>query len=384
MYSLAAYGKMIVDQVRMDAFEKALEQVIRPGDVVVDLGAGTGVMSLLACRLGAATVYAIDVSDFIHLAAHVASENGVEDRVRFFQGDSRHLTLPEPADVIVSDLRGPLPWSPGHIRTIADARRRFLRTGGNLIGRRDVVYAALVEAPEEDDRIRSPWKDRPRGLQMSSAVQASLNRCTGADLAAKHVVGPPSVVAVVDYTEVESPDLDAAFALVAERHATAHGFVLWFEAELADGIGFSTAPKDVERTVYGTDFFPFLKPLAVDKDSSVDVALAAREGDGKYHWSWTTRSGNDENRGVQHQSTIFNTPPSQAVETVPGPLHVLDLNSLGRVARTTLNLVDGSRSIEEIARRLLAEYPGDFQSNEEAEHRVRSIVGRFMRGFGED
>ena len=76
MYSLAAYGDMIRDRVRMDAYAAALREAIRPGATVVDIGTGTGVMACLACRFGAARVYAIEPADVIEVAAEIARANG--------------------------------------------------------------------------------------------------------------------------------------------------------------------------------------------------------------------------------------------------------------------------------------------------------------------
>ena len=60
MYSIADYGAMIADDVRMGAFVRALRQAIKPGAVVIDIGTGTGIFALLACRFGARRVYAIE------------------------------------------------------------------------------------------------------------------------------------------------------------------------------------------------------------------------------------------------------------------------------------------------------------------------------------
>ena len=68
MYSLAGYGKMIADKVRMDAYSQALRRAVKPGSVVVDIGAGTGICAMLACRFGARKVYAIEPDDAIHVA----------------------------------------------------------------------------------------------------------------------------------------------------------------------------------------------------------------------------------------------------------------------------------------------------------------------------
>ncbi|HEX6912250.1 MAG TPA: 50S ribosomal protein L11 methyltransferase, partial [Longimicrobium sp.] len=100
-YDLAGYGAMAGDRVRMKAYAAAIARAVRPGDVVLDVGAGTGVFSLLACRAGARRVYAVEPADAIHTARELARENGFADRIDFIQGVSTAIGLPEKADVVV-------------------------------------------------------------------------------------------------------------------------------------------------------------------------------------------------------------------------------------------------------------------------------------------
>src|SRR5262249_1987264 len=142
-YDLAGYGKMIMDRIRTNAYKQALARAIKPGDVVVDLGAGTGVFTLNACRLGAKLVHAIEPNPVIQVAREIVEANGFSDRVVFHQAMSFDVELPQPADVIVNDLHGVLPLKERAIPTIADARRRLLKPGGVLIPQRDIIRAAL-------------------------------------------------------------------------------------------------------------------------------------------------------------------------------------------------------------------------------------------------
>src|SRR5512146_481601 len=126
MYSIAGYQEMVDDAVRMNAYAAALQHAVRPGSVVVDIGAGTGILSLLACRFGAARVYAIEPDDAIHVARENAESNGVADRIECIQDLSTNVRLPQKADVVVSDLRGILPLFGQHIPAIVHARQNLL------------------------------------------------------------------------------------------------------------------------------------------------------------------------------------------------------------------------------------------------------------------
>src|SRR6185437_16151653 len=96
MYSLHFYGQMLADAPRMDAYAAALRRLVRPDSVVMDLGCGPGVFALLACKLGARRVYAVEPNNVIGLAREVAVANGLADRIEFFESLSTEITLPEP------------------------------------------------------------------------------------------------------------------------------------------------------------------------------------------------------------------------------------------------------------------------------------------------
>ena len=77
------YGFMIADNARMDAYVEALRRAVGSDSVVVDIGAGTGVFSLLACQFGARRVYAIEPAVAIQVAREIAAANGYADRIEF-------------------------------------------------------------------------------------------------------------------------------------------------------------------------------------------------------------------------------------------------------------------------------------------------------------
>ena len=156
-YSLGSYASMLGCSSRMPAYFAALERVIKPGSVVLDLGAGFGYFALIACRLGAARVYAIELARSITLAGDLARLNGFGDRIVPIREDSRRVSLPERVDVIVADLRGNLPTLGGSLGTLIDARERFLAPGGTLVPWRDRFWVVPVDDRAQSQRAVRPW-----------------------------------------------------------------------------------------------------------------------------------------------------------------------------------------------------------------------------------
>src|SRR4029077_10268230 len=175
MYSLAGYGSMVRDRIRVNAYAQALRSVVRRDSVVVDLGTGPGIFAILACQLGARKVYAIEPSHIIRVARDAAADNHCADRIEFIQDLSTRINLPERADVIVSDLRGVLPLFQRHIPTIMDARCRFLSPGGVVIPARDTLWASVVEAPQLYDRFVDCWRNTSLQQDLGAARRLATN-----------------------------------------------------------------------------------------------------------------------------------------------------------------------------------------------------------------
>ena len=200
---------------------------------------------------------------------------------------STKVTLPERADVIISDLRGVLPPYQHHIPSIVDARQRFLAPGGRLIPLRDDLRAAVVESPALYDRFAKPWGDNAHGLDMEPARRIVTNRWGRVSGKREDILLPPQTWATLDYASIAEADVSGEASWVAEKPGTAHGLLVWFDAVLAEGVEFTNAPGEPEL-IYGNAFFPFSQPVALDVGDNVNVTIRADLVGGDYVWRWNT------------------------------------------------------------------------------------------------
>ena len=107
MYAeIEVHRTMICDRVRTGAFRRAIDSMVRPGDVVLDVGAGSGILSMFAARAGAARVYAVERTTVAVLAQELAAANGFSEVIQVIHGDVMDVELPERVDVIVSKWLG--------------------------------------------------------------------------------------------------------------------------------------------------------------------------------------------------------------------------------------------------------------------------------------
>ena len=100
MYNIHDYGEMVADRGRTHAYAQALRAQLTPDSVVLDIGAGPGILTLLACQAGARRVYAVEPAAYIEVARESVVANGYADRVELIQAFSTAIDLPEKVDVI--------------------------------------------------------------------------------------------------------------------------------------------------------------------------------------------------------------------------------------------------------------------------------------------
>jgi protein arginine N-methyltransferase 1 len=311
MYDIYDHGRMIADRVRGDAYARAIASTVRPNDIVVDLGTGTGIFAVLACRAGARRIYAIEQAGIIDVAREIAAANGCLDRIEFRESDSRKIELREKANVLIADLRGTIPFFAASLDALIDARNRFLGEGGALIPQRDIVFAALAESPEAYAVHDQPWALRWEGIDLTPARRLAVNGMKKQMIEPGELISEPAIVVAIDYLTIAATDFEAAIELHATRDGIAHGFALWFDTLLAPGIGFSNAPGSAP-TIYGRSFVPFEWPVDLRKGDAILVDLAARflnDAD-DYLWRWNTimKRREGESRPLFRQSTFFGHP----------------------------------------------------------------------------
>jgi protein arginine N-methyltransferase 1 len=298
---------MLADATRMEAYAEALRQTVKTDSVVMDLGCGPGVFAVLACKLGARRVYAVEPENVIGLAHEIAAANGCADRIEFFDKLSTEITLPEPATIIISDLRGVLPLFEQHIPSNIDARTRLLARGGVLIPHRDILYAALVEAPAQYAELVGPWQENKFGLDLAAGTGLITNNWRKTHVAPEQFLAEPVCWTTIDYYEVESPDIHARISWEAARSGTAHGVAVWFDSELVDGVRISNHPA-APKMIYGVGLFPFSEPIAVAEGERIEFRLAADLVQDGYVWRWET----DFPKASFKQSTFYGVPLSAA------------------------------------------------------------------------
>lgn len=286
---------MLRDQARTDAFRRALEAVVRPGDVVVDVGTGSGALAVFAAKAGAARVHAVERTGLAAVAREVAAASGVADRVVVHEGDARDLPPPGlRADVLVSEWLGHMAVTEAMLPAVAAVRDRCLAPDGVLIPARVTLWAA----PMEDAALRADgpafWLTRPYGLALDPLLRRELERqATRVErVAPAALLARPAHLETLDVRTAGAAELTFAttLAFTVERDATLDGLAGWFEAELAPDVLLDTGP-DAPETHWRQHVFPLPpRPLVRGSRLEVEVECLGPTADGRWGGpSWRLR-----------------------------------------------------------------------------------------------
>lgn len=348
-YSLEMFGRMFVDRARHDAYVEGMRRSIAPGDVVLDLGTGIGIYALVAARLGARKVYAVEPNPLVRLGPDLARRNGLDDRIEFIEAMSTGIDLPEPANVVVADLRGVLPFHGLALPSLLDARRRHLAPGGVLLPSFDRIYAAPATNARAAAVFRDRWIHNELGLDLAAVADAEANALRRDPVSPSDLMTDPVEVATIDYGDLGQTGFRHASTTTTIRPGTADGIAMWFEGSVLDGLAYSTGPHH-PATVYGMAFLPFRRPVDLDRGSELSIGLSADLVGDDYIWSWTAAAvDTGGERWSAEQSTFKAAPidPSRLARRKAS--HRPVLSPLAEVDATILTRLGHGLSLGEVA-----------------------------------
>ena len=127
---------MLKDEVRTLAYQRAIEN--NPNDfrdkIVLDIGAGTGILSIFAARSGAKHVYAIENAEIAYFAEEIIKKNGLSSQITVIKGKMEEIELPvKEVDIIISEWMGYFLLYESMLDSVLWARDKYLKQGGKML-----------------------------------------------------------------------------------------------------------------------------------------------------------------------------------------------------------------------------------------------------------
>lgn len=367
-----AHRQYLSDQVRLDAHAAAIPLVVRRGDVVLDVGTGTGILALMACHAGAARVYAVEAEGTIELARAVAAANEVSDRVVFLHGHSTQISIPEPVDVLLADLSGHMGFEAGLFQTYEHARQ-WLAPGARTVPEQITIVAAPVEH-EDGHRDALFWSRPVAGFRLDPVLRWSLNTGYPVTFEARQLLSCGRVSAT--FPAVGAPALLRIAGEVAiERSGTVHGIAGWFAAGMAAGVSMTNDPTAAVRLDRRNVFLPVERPVQVEPGDRVTIGLRIRPADMLVSWSVeiASRAGVSRERHSTLEGMLLTREDVRAHDPESRPR----INDRGRARATVLALCDGVRSLADIEREVRDRHAELFATVADAQVFVAEVVTRY-------
>ena len=369
------------DEVRLVCFRKAIREVVQPGDIVVDLGSGTGVLGLYACQAGAARVYSIDQGSILGIAQQLCRANGFEDRVSFLKRSSLQAELPEKVDVVVADQMGPFGFEAGILEYFCDAQQRFLKSNGKMIPAGIDLWVAPVEIPELYENVEF-WNNRPANLDCRGVRAIAVNTGYTTTFEPKHLLSEPAQLASLDLTTSTADGFKARSSHTITKSGQIHGIGGWFSAQLSPDVRMTNSPVAGDRINRRNAFFPVDQPVEVAAGDRVLVTMDIVPTEDLVTWRVEVlRSGDTDFilKATFEQSTFKGMLLCKDDMRRSKPTFVPKLTSWGEARLSVLTLCDGHREIAEIEKELYRRHRTLFRSPAEAATFVAEVVTRYSQ-----
>ena len=284
---------LLLDKARCDAYREAIHRTVKPGDVVVDLGAGTGLLSFFALQAGARRVYAMEMSRIAEAAAELIEANGFQDRVTLIRKNSKKVRLPERCDILVTETLSAFCFDAENIiEFVADARERFLKPGARII-------------PESADTFLMPFSSDAFGagrlpplyydLDFKPFSKRLFNTCGLVRASGQPFISlsRPTPFYHIDFRkDTRNPGRTfAPFRIIADGRLD--GFLGWFEAHLCEGVTLSNSPY-LPPTHWWQLYLPLLEQPHYRAGQTILLYLDPNIVAGEAQWSYAVQPASAE------------------------------------------------------------------------------------------
>lgn len=230
----AIHESMLKDRVRTDGYRDFIyeNKDIFQDKVVLDVGCGTGILSMFCARAGARLVVAVDNSEIIEKAEQIVRANGLQDKVKCVRGKIEDVRLPvDKVDIIVSEWMGYCLLFESMLDSVVFARDKYLIPGGLMVPSHiDVLMAPLADSELKGSYIDF-WKG-VYGFDMTAMLERAHEEALVRLVDGKELCADTTTISRLDLHTVAVKDLDfqSKFQVsVADEFQDLEGFVLWFD-----------------------------------------------------------------------------------------------------------------------------------------------------------
>lgn len=244
------HEEMLKDTIRTKTYQNVIyhNSFLFKDKVVLDVGAGTGILSLFCAKGGAKHVYAVECSQMADMAMEIVKANGYSDVITVLKGKIEEIDLPtQHVDVIISEWMGYFLLFENMLNTVLYARDKWLIPGGVVLPDRASLFLTAIEDADYKQEKIDFW-DRVYGFDMSCIRQQAMLEPLVDTVDQNQIVTNCQLLKTMDISKMSPGDASftAPFKLVAERNDFVHALVAYFDVAFTNChkvMGFSTGPR---------------------------------------------------------------------------------------------------------------------------------------------
>ncbi|KAF8971201.1 putative arginine methyltransferase [Flammula alnicola] len=281
--SYAHFGiheEMLKDSVRTGSYRSAIinNPHLFKGKTVLDVGCGTGILSMFAAKAGAKHVVGIDMSNIIDQAQKIIEANGFKDTITLVKGKLEEAELPiKEFDIIISEWMGYFLLYESMLDTVLLARDKYLKKDGLIFPDTATLYLAAIEDQEYKEEKINFW-DNVYGFDYSCIKDIALREPLVDTVEMKAVVTDPCLVKHIDLLTAKKEDLtfEVPFSLQCRRDDFIHAFLAWFDISFKCAhkpVNFSTGPH-AQYTHWKQTVFYTPTTMTVHQGDKIEGRLA--------------------------------------------------------------------------------------------------------------
>ncbi|XP_075996048.1 protein arginine N-methyltransferase 8 isoform X1 [Genypterus blacodes] len=283
--SYAHFGiheEMLKDEVRTLTYRNSMchNKHVFKDKIVLDVGSGTGILSMFAAKAGAKHVYGIECSSISEYSERIIKSNQLDSVITIFNGKVEEVELPvEKVDIIISEWMGYCLFYESMLNTVIFARDKWLKEGGLMFPDRASLYVVAIEDRQYKD-FKIHWWENVYGFDMTCIRNVAMKEPLVDVVDNKQVVTNSCLVKEVDIYTVKPEDLSftSTFCLQIQRNDYIHALVTYFNIEFTKchkKTGFSTAP-DAPYTHWKQTVFYLEDYLTVRRGEEITGSLAMK------------------------------------------------------------------------------------------------------------
>lgn len=236
--SFHIHEEMLKDSVRTRTYQRAIMD--NPGDfkdkVVLDLGAGTGILSMFAARAGAKHVYAIEFAEIAIFAKEIVKKNGFENKITVIKGKMEEIELPvKKVDIIISEWMGYFLLYESMLDSVLYARDKYLVKGGKMLPDRAQLYVAALEDGQYKHQKKTFWND-VYGFDMSVLTPTVMKEPLVDTVSSEAVMSTSCKILDLDLVNCKKEDVEftAAYSLKMLHTDRVHALIAWFDTPFSN------------------------------------------------------------------------------------------------------------------------------------------------------